>query len=83
MMKLLKFTSTKCGPCKSLTNIIEQYYVGDTPIEEIDIDENRELAEQYGIRGVPTCILVDDNGIEIRRKTGMMMINDFEEFIGE
>jgi len=41
-------------------------------LEEIDIDDNMELAKQYGIRGVPTMILVDDKGAEQRRVSGVM-----------
>lgn len=82
-MKVLKFQATWCGPCKSLSGIIDNYYTGDMVIEEVDIDANPTLTAEYGIRGVPTCVLLDDNGVELRRKSGMMMINEFEEFIGE
>lgn len=82
-MKVLKFSATWCGPCKALSNILEQYYSGDAAIEEVDIDDQKELTAEYGIRGVPTCVLLDDNGNEIRRKSGVMMIDEFEEFIGE
>lgn len=80
-MKILKFAATWCGPCKMLTNMLEKYYNGDIQIEEVDIDEKQELAVKYGIRGVPTCVLLDDNDIEVRRVSGMMMIDEFEKFI--
>lgn len=80
-MKVLKFAATWCGPCSMLSNMLEKYYNGDIQIEEVDIDENQELAVKYSIRGVPTCVLLDDNGVEVRRVSGMMMINDFEKFI--
>lgn len=82
-MKVLKFSATWCGPCKALSNILEQYYSGDVAIEEVDIDDQKELTAEYGIRVVPTCVLLDDNGNEIRRKSGVMMEDEFEEFIGE
>ena len=80
-MKVLKFAAEWCGPCKMLSSVLEKYYDGDVPIENIDIDQNSEVAVRYGIRGVPTLVLLDDNGGELRRKSGMMMIDEFEKFI--
>lgn len=78
-MKILKFAAEWCGPCKMLSKTLEDYT--DVPIEEIDIDANQEVAIRYGIRGVPTCVLLDDDGTELRRKSGMMMLGDFEKFV--
>lgn len=80
-MKVLKFSADWCGPCKALATTIEKYYTGDVPVENIDIDTDQEVAVRYCIRGVPTLVLLDDNGNEIRRKSGMMMIDEFEQFI--
>ena len=80
-MKVLKFAAEWCGPCKSLSTTIEKYYKGDVTIENIDIDEQRERAVEYGVRGVPTCILLDAEGKEVGRKVGMMMIDEFEKFV--
>ena len=80
-MRVLKFYAQWCGPCKSMSNVLKNHYKGDVPIEDIDIDESQEVAIRYGIRSVPTCILLDDNGTEIRRKSGAMMIDEFEKFV--
>ena len=52
-MKVLKFYADWCVPCKSLSKIIEQHYTGDIPIENIDIDQNNDMAREYNIRSVP------------------------------
>ena len=41
------------------------------PIEVIDIDEQSELAVEYGIRSVPTLVMIDEN-IEVRRMVGLV-----------
>jgi thioredoxin 1 len=51
------------------------------PVEEIDIDQNLDMARKYGIRGVPTMVIVDDEGNEIKRQSGMMMENQLLEFL--
>jgi thioredoxin 1 len=51
------------------------------PIEVIDIDENQELAMNYGIRGVPTLVMLDGD-IEVKRVSGMLMKNQLTEWLG-
>lgn len=80
-MKVLKFYASWCGPCKALSSTIENYYKGDVPIENIDIDANLDMAKKFNIRSVPVCVLVDENGNELRRKSGVMMIDQFEQFL--
>ena len=79
-MKVLRFTATWCQPCKMLAKTLEDV---DTliPIEVIDIDENQELATQYGIRGVPTLVMIDGD-VEVKRVSGMLMKNQLSEWLG-
>ena len=78
-MKLLKFEASWCGPCKALTKLMESAQL-PVPIEVIDVDESAAVAAQYGIRSVPTLILVDDAGAEVKRKVGMMSSDDLTTF---
>lgn len=80
-MKVLKFYADWCGPCKMLNGLIQDQYTGDVPVEDINIDTNTGAAVKFSIRGVPTCIVVDDAGNEIRRRVGMMTINEFNTLI--
>lgn len=69
-MKILKFYGEWCSPCKMLSNMLESTDLG-IPVEEIDIDENPELTQKYGVRGVPTMVLLNDDGVEVRRLIGL------------
>lgn len=80
-MQVLKFSAAWCGPCKMLSMTIagikeEIPYL----IEEIDIDVSTELAQKYGIRGVPTMVIIDE-GKEIKRKVGGMTTSELKQFL--
>jgi thioredoxin 1 len=80
MKKLLKFSATWCGPCKSLSNNFKHVDLGDVELVSIDIEEDGASAIQYGIRGVPTLVLLEDDK-EVKRKTGVLMADQIQEFI--
>jgi thioredoxin 1 len=80
MKQLLKFSASWCGPCKSLAANFKYVDLGDVELKEIDVDENTEQAQKYGIRGVPTLILLED-GVEVKRTSGVLMADKIEEFI--
>lgn len=82
MKQLIKFSASWCQPCKSLAGNFKYVDLKDVELKEIDIDENMELAQQYGIRSVPTMVLLND-GQEVGRKTGVLMADQIESFIHE
>jgi thioredoxin-like negative regulator of GroEL len=51
------------------------------PIEEIDIDDNPKLSVYYGVRSVPTMILIDENETELKRNVGAMNESQLLEFL--
>ena len=81
-MKLLKFYAEWCGPCKGLSKIIDGAKDKITmPIEEYDIDNEMMMAQEYKVRSVPTMVLVDDTGAEIKRQVGMVSEEKLLEFL--
>lgn len=80
MKQLYKFSAAWCQPCKSLAGILKHVNFGDVELIEIDIDENTDITTEFKIRGVPTMVLMED-GKELRRKSGVMMADQIEEFI--
>jgi thioredoxin 1 len=81
-MKLLKFYAEWCGPCKGLSKIIDGAKDKiNIPIEEYDIDNEMMMAQEYKVRSVPTMVLVDDTGTEIKRQVGMVTEEKLLEFL--
>jgi putative thioredoxin len=63
---LVDFWATWCGPCKTLGPLLEQLateYKGAFRLGKVDVDKNQQLAAMFGIRSVPTVVLVKDGQI--------------------
>ena len=63
-MKLLKFYLDTCQPCKTITPIIEDIISeDDLELININVKDEPDLAEKYGVKSVPTLVLIesDDN----------------------
>ena len=68
MKKILYFTASWCAPCKTLSPIMDSLQ-GQINFDKIDVDSNTDLSTQYGVRGVPSLVLVE-NGNEVGRLVG-------------
>ena len=79
MKRILRFTASWCGPCKSMAMNLETANLG-FPIEVVDIDTHPEIAQEYGIRSVPTLVLLDEN-TQIDRIIGTKTVNQLQEWI--
>lgn len=59
---LVQFSAEWCGPCKMLTPYVNEVLKENEGINyiKIDVDEDRELAQEYEIRNVPTLLFYKD-----------------------
>jgi len=59
---LVDFWAEWCGPCKMIAPILDELadeYQGRVKIGKVNIDEQQELATEYGVRAIPTLLLFD------------------------
>ncbi len=69
-MKTAKyFTATWCGPCKAFKPVMNEVASEGYSVQILDIDQNKDLAQQYNVRSVPTTI-IEQNGQEVDRFIG-------------
>ncbi|HEY8445133.1 MAG TPA: thioredoxin [Bacilli bacterium] len=64
---LIDFYADWCGPCKMLAPIIEEIkneMQGFLEVIKINVDEYPEIAEQYGVRSIPTLVYVKNGKVE-------------------
>jgi thioredoxin 1 len=57
---VVDFWAEWCGPCKMIAPSLEEIadeMAGDVKIAKLNIDENQDLAIQYGVRSIPTLVL--------------------------
>ena len=80
---LIDFWAQWCGPCRMLTPVMEKLsgqYNGKAVIGKINVDEQNELASAFGVRSIPTVVLMK-NGKVVDRAVGVRPYQDYEKMI--
>ena len=80
---LVDFWAEWCGPCKMIAPILEELseqYANRVSIAKVNVDREREIAETFNIRGIPTLILFK-NGEPEATKVGALSKSQLSAFI--
>ena len=73
MIKLLDFWAVWCGPCRMMEPILEEIekeFAGKIEVVKINVDEDPETTNKYGVMSIPTYV-VEKDGKEVGRKIGV------------
>ena len=80
---LVDYWAEWCGPCRMIAPIlteIAQEYAGRLTIAKLNVDENQQTPQKYGIRGIPTLMLFKNGNIEAT-KVGALSKSQLTAFI--
>lgn len=84
MVTMIDLGAKKCIPCKMMAPILaklEKEYAGRAAIVFIDVWENRDQVDRFGIRAIPTQIFYDAAGKEVSRHIGFMSEEEIERML--
>lgn len=76
---VLKFSASWCGPCQSYNRILEDLDE-DFPIYAVDVEVMPEAAQQFGVRGIPTTIYLED-GVVKTKLVGVQSLGTIKNLI--
>jgi len=66
---LLDFYADWCGPCQTLLPIVSELadkYEGEVEVVKVNIDRQRELARDFGVRNIPALFFIENGEIKER-----------------
>ena len=80
---LVDYWAEWCGPCRSIAPILEEIaneYTGRMIVAKMNVDENQQIPQKYGIRGIPTLMLFKNGQVEAT-KVGALSKSQLITFI--
>ena len=80
---LLDFWAEWCGPCKMIAPLLDEVadkYEEKLDVVKLNVDENPNTAQKFGIRSIPTLILFKDGAVQAQMM-GAMPKSQLEEFL--
>ncbi len=80
---LVDYWAEWCGPCQMLAPVLNEVsdaYADRLTVVKVNVDENRELLQRYGVRGIPTLMLFLDGEV-IGTRVGALSRSEVDAFI--
>ena len=80
---LVDFWATWCGPCQMILPVVEEISKqGKVKVGKVNVDDNQELAIEYGVMSIPTLIFFK-KGKKVKEVVGFHSKSELEEIISK
>ena len=82
---LVDFWAEWCGPCKSIAPVIEEIaveYKGKVKVGKVDVDQNNQIAMQFGVRSIPTLLILKEGKV-VKQLVGAVPKNNITELLDQ
>jgi len=82
---IIKFEADWCSPCKAYTPVYESFALENPDIDfyTVDVDQEAELAQAFGVRSVPTTIFMPKDGSQPQAAAGSLPKAKLNEIVNE
>ncbi len=80
---LVDYWAEWCGPCRMIAPILDEVakeYAGRLTVAKLNVDENQQTPQKFGVRGIPTLMLFKNGNIEAT-KVGALSKSQLTAFI--
>lgn len=82
---VVDFWSPWCGPCRMLAPVLEDFeeaHLGEIVVGKVNVDDEMELAEGFGINSIP-CLILFKDGIPQKSLVGLQDLRGLESLLGK
>lgn len=82
-MKLIDFYADWCSPCKMQGELLQSFDAAEVTPINVENEENEPLCDKYGVKSLPTLVLLNDNDDIVKEWHGLTHPDEILKYISK